>query len=116
MELMDQLNMKKGHRVKLPLAIKKAKQVAGETEQRKREEDQRKREEEQTKKEEEKRKAQMDKEDAEEERALAKQERQKKAAAMDSGTEQTLAADKPEEVLLPAHKKVSACVHLRAAV
>ena len=90
----------------------KAKQVAGgkaEEEQRKREEDQRKREEEQ-------RKAQMDKEDAEEERALAKQERQKKAAAMDPGTEQTLAEDKPEEVLLPAHKKVSAFVGLRAAV
>ena len=56
-------------------------------------------------------------EDRAEERKLAKQKRQKKAAAMDPGTEQTLAAaDKPEEVLLPAHKKVSACVHLRAAV
>ena len=94
-EWMDQLNMKKGHRVKLPLAIKKAKQ--------------------------EQRKAQMDKEEVEEdrieERKLAKQERQKKAATIDPGTEQTLAAaDKPGEVLLPAHKKVSACIRLRAAV
>ena len=123
-ELMNQLNIKKGHRVKLPLILKKAKQVAGG----KAEEEQRK---EQRKREEEQRKEEMDRADAEEERALAKkdaqedrveerklakQERQKKAAAMDPGTEQSLAADKPEEVLLPAHKKVSACVHLRAAV
>ena len=116
MELAASLKMKPGHRRRLPLAVKKVKQL-----QRKAQMDREDAEEERVQaKQDAKAKRALAKQDAEEdrveERKLAKQERQKKAAAMDPGTEQTLAADKPGEVLLPAHKTVSACVHLRAAV